>query len=526
VLLLVALGLARLGIARARVCGAAGSAGCVIPERAVAARGTPAAKSPRVDVVGIGSVPQEPPIPAGFLGVSLEYNTVSAYEGNDPDGRNPVLAQLIRNLAPGQTPIVRIGGDSTDWSWWPVAGMRRPPGVKNSLSPAWIAKANALVASTSARLILGINLEADNTALAGVEARQLLAGIGAQHLAALEIGNEPQLYPILSWYRTSTMVPQFGRPGSYDLADYTKEFASYANALPNVPLAGPSIGHSWLSQLGPFVASARLGGLVTFHAYAINRYGDAFRGRNCSTPTSDSSHPTVPTLLAPFAAQGLTRGLAPYIAQAHSRGLSFRVDELNAVTCAGTPGVSDTFASALWALDALSAMVRAGVDGVNVHTWRGSAGKLFGFSRVKGEWSSSVRPEYYGLLMFAQAAPRGSRPIQTTQSNGGQVQAWATLAPDQTIRLLLINESLTQGRPVLVDAPGANRRAQLESLQAPSANATSGVTLACQSFGAQTTTGMLAGAACPRTLTPSAGHYAVALPAASAALLTIPRTKA
>ncbi len=40
--------------------------------------------------------------------------------------------------------------------------------------------------------------------------------------------------------------------------------------------------------------------------------------------------------------------------------MTFRVDEMNAITCAGTPGVSDTFASALWVLNALFAMDRAG----------------------------------------------------------------------------------------------------------------------------------------------------------------------
>ena len=52
-----------------------------------------------------------------------------------------MLAQLIRNLAPGQTPIVRIGGDSTDWTWWPVRGSAAAAGVSLGLSPAWIVRA-------------------------------------------------------------------------------------------------------------------------------------------------------------------------------------------------------------------------------------------------------------------------------------------------------------------------------------------------------------------------------------------------
>jgi hypothetical protein len=526
-LVLIVLALAGGDAMRAAACEVGGSPGCAPADRGVRGhggggrgQGGSAADSQRPDVVSIQPASDGRTIPQGFVGVSLEYNTVSAYEGTGPSPLNPVLAQLIRNLAPGQTPVVRIGGDSTDWTWWPIPGMRPPSGVTNSLSPSWVVSARALALSAGARLILGINLEAGSTVIAAAEARQLLAGIGSQHVEALEIGNEPQLYSILPWFHTPTGRPVFGRPPNYQLTDYAAEFAKFARVLPRIPLAGPSIGHSWLSQLGQFLAAPRAVGLVTFHAYAINRYGHAFRGRNCSTPTSDPSHPTVATLLAPFASQGLMRGAAADIALAHSHGLRFRVDELNAITCAGTPGVSDTFASALWVLDALFALARTGVDGVNVHTWRGSAGKLFGFSQVQGQWASSVRPEYYGLLMFAQAAPPGSRILQTEQTTGTQVQSWAMLAPDRSIRLVLINNSLTRPRTVLV--PATAGRAELERLQAPSAYATSGVTLAGRSFGAQTTTGVLAGPARSDTLIPSAGAYAVRLPAASAALLTIP----
>ena len=42
---------------------------------------------------------------------------------------------------------------------------------------------------------------------------------------------------------------------------------------------------------------------------------------------------------------------------AHGAGLRFRLDEVNSVTCGGTRGVSDTFATALWAPDALLSLL-------------------------------------------------------------------------------------------------------------------------------------------------------------------------
>jgi hypothetical protein len=74
-----------------------------------------------------------------------------------------------------------------------------------------------------------------------------------------------------------------------------------------------------------------------------------------------------------------------------------------------------------------------------------------------------------------------------------------------------------------VRAASAIGPAALERLEAPAVTAKSGVTLAGQSFGAQTATGLLAGAAQPTSVTQTGGEYLVRLPAASAAMLTLTR---
>src|SRR5438105_6584666 len=110
----------------------------------------------------IGSPLPVHPIPAGFLGLSLEFPAIPAYAGTDPQAIDPVFEQLIRNVAPGQSPVLRIGGDSTDWTWWPVPGMARPAGVNYTLTRNWLAVASALTNALGARLIMGIDLEADS----------------------------------------------------------------------------------------------------------------------------------------------------------------------------------------------------------------------------------------------------------------------------------------------------------------------------------------------------------------------------
>jgi hypothetical protein len=184
--------------------------------------------------------------------------------------------------------------------------------------------------------------------------------------------------------------------------------------------------------------------------------------------------------------------------------------------------VSNTAASALWVLDTLFVLAQAGVDGVNLHTWRGSEGRLFDLRHRHGGWVATVRPEYYGLLMFARAAPPGSRLVPVIEANPGQVRSWAVLGPRHTLHVVLINDDLGHGRWVVVRPPAPAGPARLERLEAPSAYARGGVTLAGQSFGRRTTTGLLSGTPGVDVMRPSGGSYAVRLPPASAALLTLP----
>ena len=91
---------------------------------------------------------------------------------------------------------------------------------------------------------------------------------------------------------------------------------------------------------------------------------------------------------------GGTDSVARYVTLAHAHGIGLRIDELNSVSCGGARGVSDTFTSALWALDAAFQMARVGVDGVNIHTAPNGINQVFFFHHLSGGWIGSVRPLY------------------------------------------------------------------------------------------------------------------------------------
>lgn len=453
-------------------------------------------------------------VPHGFVGLSIEYWALENYAGQDPHAINPALVRLIRQLLPSQGGLLRIGGVTTDKTWWPVAGVAQPKGINYSLSRRRLLVAGALARATGARLIMGLQFEADSSMLAGAEARAMLAAIGRNRLAAFELGNEPELFgnPNFGWY-TARGRPVAGRPRSYDLGAFTRDFARIAAALPGqVALAGPSsnVGQ-WISPLSTFLSRVRRLGLVTLHRYPFAA---------CFLSPASPDYPTIGRLLSPDASTGQADGIAPFVASAHADHLPVSIDEMNAISCGNPRGIPNSFALALWVVDALFADLAAGVDNVDVHTWPGAIYQLFTVNHGVSGWRTSVYPEYYGLLLFERAAPPGSTLVGSSSDNG-LIRAWATRGPGGTVRIALINDDTAHAHSVSVNVAGASAPAAAEFLQAAGASSTRGTTLAGQSFGGETSTGTLAGPRVTIRVSPAAGVYSLRLPAASGALLTL-----
>ncbi len=131
-----------------------------------------------------------------------------------------------------------------------------------------------------------------------------------------------------------------------------------------------------------------------------------------------------------------------------------------------------------------------------------------------------VRPFYYGMLLFAQAAPGQSQllPVQTTSA--ANIKAWATRDEHGTIRVLLLNKDLEAAGQVSVQLATSSTAATVAYLQAPALDATSGITLGGQTFDG-TADGHARGQQQTVAVAPRNGAYLVDLPHASAALLTI-----
>jgi hypothetical protein len=473
--------------------------------------------------VTVGGGPVTRPLPSGFVGLAFTYSALARWLS--PTGPvDPALVGLIRGLAPSGRPSLRIGGESADRSWWPITGYRKPIGITYDLGPAWAAHARRFAHATDARLLLGLELQADRPRIDAVEARELLRGIGARFVQSFQIGNEPELYSKIPWYKTlhghpviwysKVGTPVYARPRSYGPSQFIRQIAAIMRVLPSYPIAGPETNvPSWMRALIPFVQPDGRVTTLTTHAYGVN---------NCVKVRSSDRYPTVANLLGLSASRDLLDGMAPYISLIHRRGGSYRIDEMGAVTCTGSPGISNSMATALWTVDALFDAARQGIDGVNLHTDYARINNLFSLRFTHGRWRATVRPIYYGALLFADADPAGSRLLDVQGATTNTLRVWASRGRDRRVRITLINDSLDGAATVRLRLPAGVRSANgtIERLQAPGgAYATHGVTLGGRSFGT-TTSGILAE---PRLAVVSArrGTLTVQLPKGSAALVTL-----
>lgn len=462
----------------------------------------------------VSGTPTSRPVPPGFVGLSLEYTTIEAFAGTNPGAINPVFARLVRDLAPNGRPVVRIGGDSGDFGWVHIPGVKPPGGIRFTLGQRWVTVTRAMAQATRARLILGLNLEAGSRRLVAAQAR-LFRGVGRSALTAFELGNEPELFGAIRWYLASPGHPVFGRRHGYKFENYVREFTQYSKVLPrSVPLAGPATGGPrWIPRTAEFLAAEPRARLATLHLYPLHR---------CYVNQLGPTGPSIPNLLSRAASAGITAGVAASVAPAHALGAKVRVGEMNSVSCGGAPGVSDTFASALWSLDILFHLAQEGVDGVNFHTFVKAYYRPFSFRHVHGRWSANVAPMYYGLLAFNRAAPPGSRLLSVSAPSDRALRLWATRGPDHRTRVVVINTSPEESRRVEIKLPGASAApATVQRLTAPSLGARSDVTLGGRAFAGDTTTGLLTGE--PKLEYPRrsrSGVYRLLIPAGSAAILT------
>jgi predicted small lipoprotein YifL len=447
-------------------------------------------------------------VPRSYFGLSTEYWALPLFE------RRMTLLERVLSLlrVRGDGPMVlRIGGDSADRSFWDPR-LRRMPRWAFTLTPQWLDRARVLVRRLGVRLIMDLNLITDSPAAAARWARAAQAGLPRGGIEAFEIGNEPDIYRRSNWLAETVGGPLDGRvpptsltPSGY-VGDFRADAEALADAAPGVPLAGPALANPdidsrWISSL--LAGDRSLVRLVTVHRYPYS----------ACVPRRSPGFPTVARVLSPRASVGMARSLRPAVRIAHAAGVPLRVTELNSVTCGGRPGVSNTFATALWAPDALFELLRTGVDGVNLHVRTDTINAPFAITQA----GLTARPLLYGLILFVRTL--GTNPelvsLHLRASASLNLQAWAVRVARDKLHVLLIDKGARSVRVVLrLPITG---HPTVQRLLAPAASSEAGVTLGGQQLGRD---GRWQGLTARQTLVSGSHTYELTVPRLSAALVT------
>ncbi|HET9719994.1 MAG TPA: glycosyl hydrolase family 79 C-terminal domain-containing protein [Solirubrobacteraceae bacterium] len=415
------------------------------------------------------------PLPRSFLGLSFEYWDLPSFASH-PAALQRVF-RLLRIQGDGPVPL-RIGGDSADQSFWGNSPAARLGPWPYHITDGWLRTLASVVRTGRLRVLLDLNLAQRSPAASARFARQAVMRLPAGSLMGFEIGNEPDIYHHWVDYHLPGRSGLFAAPSGWDQyspARYARAFSAYARALarvaPRVPLAGPETAYpqrdlAWERRL--LSTDAGRVAIITVHRYPLSA---------CARPSA-GDYSTIARVLSPGIAAGLEPGISPALALARRAGLPLRMTELNSVTCEGRRGVSNTFAAALWAPDALFSLWKAGLAGVNIHVRQGAANAAFWMSRA----GLKPRPLLYGLALFARAVGSGGRLAHLRVGRSApSIALWAA-RHGQRLNVLVLDKGASPARLVL--RVPSERPAVIERLSAPSVHAATGVTLAGQTLGA------------------------------------------
>ena len=471
--------------------------------------------------------PFAPQMPLSFPGLSYEMAQLTDPKFFSPSNQD--LVALFRLLSPQG--ILRIGGNTSEFCWFranpstPQPHLHTPAGRLDAnwmphrlfaITPQAIDNLAGFLRATGWRLIYGLNFGNSSPARAAQEAAYVARNVGPQ-LDFFQIGNEPDFYHDAN---------NGTRPPNWDFPDYLKEWTAFAQAIvaqvPSARFGGPDVGASsnWITQFAaatPPALSRRLVA-ITGHYYAEG-------------PPNDPSV-TVARLLAGNSAIAPETRAIEILARAHGR--IYRMTEGNSCYRGGKPGLSDAFASALWAADYMLQLASLGCAGVNLHG--GSSAFLTAglgdhtpgiqglpappairsgfYSPIQSEPGRPIKamPIFYGMLLASHFAGNTFLALQGSLP-AINATAYAAQAP-QGSKVAIFNKDPQAAIDLSLRLPATLNRATLWRLQAPTLDATQEVTLA----GSQ----ILPHAAWQPIAEPipiKNGALGIHIPAASAALL-------
>jgi hypothetical protein len=495
--------------------------------------------SASIDETSLGNTVNE-----SFVGFSFNPAYSTQYFGNLYNGNNSrtITTQLFENFKNFQKPSIRFIGANN--SYWLSTNYPSPPANWNNnpteLSSTYF-PSTALSWGTSPTtinqtdlgdyqgflnqlsyqvpILFGLNTSVIDKNRTIDFVTNIKTSLSRAESIEFEIGNEPDAFE-----------SNARRTAGYSISSYLQEYTLLANAIaPFGTCAGPTLAKtnsgSWVDNIGTsFIDQASNFSTLTYHDYPLG---------NNNTNSNASTY--LPKFLLNRYSKDVADGLKPSIMAANSRNKKFRLAEVNSIAAGGTLGASDSFGAALWAIDMMFELANAGASGCNIATEGGSTIAYSPFTYSSSFTSATnkvwVRPIYYGMLLFARAAPKAAKLVPVTYTstvNPDQLKVWATKETNGPTRILLINRgtSLTdQSNSTLTfTLSKRNKVAKAIVLKAGSGGLAETTTVTLGNQSVNLSTGTLAEPSSTDINPTQAGlntNYSVSIQAASAVLLEI-----
>jgi hypothetical protein len=378
-------------------------------------------------------------IASDFVGLSFEMQYVLAGTNGNHffTAKNQALIATFKTLG---IKSLRVGGNTADR---PTIPTPTTADVDNLFA---FAKAAGVKVIYTLRLNQG-----------SLDAATLMANYITRHyakqLACFAIGNEPNVF-------------------SKEYAPYLAEWKRYAAQItaptnsPHAKFCGPSTspGHeTWGRDFAIEFANRGPLALISQHDYPG---GDARRATNSAGARDKILSPAIDTHYTNFAAN--------FVPAILSNALPYRLEEANSFYDGGALDVSDTFASALWALDYQWWWAAHGASGINFHTGDKVAARDENKPcRYAVFWTAprgyNIHPIGYALKMFSLGAQGSLVPVTIENIDKLNLAVYAAARDKNNITVTLINREHgfgSRAAEVTLTSGLSNTRAQVMFLTA------------------------------------------------------------
>jgi hypothetical protein len=376
-----------------------------------------------------------------YIGLSFGTNELNTAQLDNVGN----LTTVLRNLGTG---VIRFGGIVADENFTGITSKALAGLARLTKASGW-------------SVLYTENIGQFNASNVAASAEAVSEALGSG-LAAFACGNEPEFF-----YNDGV------RPKSYSVGDYLGDTANCIEAIdagaPNAPIEGPD---TVTEPTWPAAYASTEAGMIKYfgaHFYPLPC------GLDGETPAERATQL--------FSQSQIAREIWWFDwakKDADTAKADLWMDEVNTACGGGDPGLSDTFASALWIVDYLLIGAERGASGMDIEGGLGSCKEYQVSYSPLCEVSTNeyvALPIYYGML-FTHLLGTGSL-LPVTVSGGtsaGDVAAFALRSSTGNINVIIENFSKTQA-VIKLSVPGISSNASVLHLTAPSLLATSGVNI-------------------------------------------------